>query len=334
MGVSRETGPSSPIEVSFCVVNTQQRDLLARGLDAIARERADLPVRCEALVLDNASTDGSAALARAHPAVERVIALAERRGKAHCDSLLLRSARGRFALLLNEDSELLPGATRALLEALSADQRAGAAGAALLRPDGSAQACAWRFPTPWTSLLAALGLARALVVQSRGEQTRRVDWCQSSALLVRRKAAAAVGYLDEQFFVYSDEVDFQKRLSAAGYHTLYVPAARAIHHEQLSSAQDSAPRIVELARGRDRYMRKHHSRAAAFAVRVLSALGYLLRALPAALTPGRSPTRALRHARASLMPARGSGLRERAEAHNRALAKSARAPAHEQAQQR
>ena len=334
MGVSIQAGSSSPIEVSFCIVNTQQRDLLARGLDALARERASIPARCETLVVDNASTDGSAALARDHPAVERVIALRERRGKAHCDSLLLRSARGRFALLLNEDSELLPGATVALLDALRADPKAAAAGAALLRPDGSSQACAWRFPTPWTSFLGAIGLARLLVVQSKGERTRRVDWCQSSALLVRRQAAAEVGYLDEQFFVYSDEVDFQKRLHEAGYHTLYVPAARAIHHEQLATAKDPSPRIVELARNRDRYMRKHHSRPSALAVRLLSAFGYLLRALPAALMPGRSPARALMHARASLMPARGSGLRERAQAHNRALERRVSEPAPGQSQQR
>jgi N-acetylglucosaminyl-diphospho-decaprenol L-rhamnosyltransferase len=327
MAVSTQSTSSPPIEVSFCVVNTDKRELLANGLQAIARERASLPFACETIVLDNASTDGSAELARAHPAVERVVALPRRAGKAHCDSLLLRSARGRFALLLNEDSELLPGATQALWEALRADPKAGAAGAQLLRPDRRPQPCAWRFPTPLTSLAAAIGLARPLVVQSKGARTRKVDWCQSSALLVCRRAAAAVGYLDEQFFVYSDEVDFQKRLRGAGYHSLYVPAARAIHHEQLATATDFMPRIVELARNRDRYMRKHHSRLAALLVRLASALGYLLRAGAAALLPGRSPDRALAHARASLMPARGSGLRERAEDHNRALERAGAAPA-------
>ena len=97
------------VEVTFCVVNTQQRELLVQGLDAIAKERAALPFTSEVLVLDNASTDGSAGAARNHPAVDELIALDQRRGKADNDTTLMRRARGRYALLLNEDSELLPG---------------------------------------------------------------------------------------------------------------------------------------------------------------------------------------------------------------------------------
>src|SRR5215471_14746830 len=99
------------IELSYCVVNTSQRELLLRGLDAIARERRSLPFASEVLVLDNGSRDGSADAARAHAAVDEVIALERRRGKAANDSELLARARGTYALLLNEDSELQPGAT-------------------------------------------------------------------------------------------------------------------------------------------------------------------------------------------------------------------------------
>ena len=98
-------------------------------------------------------------------------------------------------------------------------------------------------------------------MQSGGGQTRRVDWAQSSALLVRREAAAAVGYLDPDFFVYYDECDFCKRLADAGHPTLFVPAAEAVHHDQLSTDLAAGlPRIVEFHRNRDLYMRKHHSR--------------------------------------------------------------------------
>src|ERR1035441_8406651 len=107
-----EAGPprTGEIELSYCVVNTSQRELLLRGLDAIARERETLPFASEVLVLDNCSRDGSAEAARAHPVVVETIALELRRGHAPNDSELLRRARGRYALLLNEDSELLPGA--------------------------------------------------------------------------------------------------------------------------------------------------------------------------------------------------------------------------------
>jgi N-acetylglucosaminyl-diphospho-decaprenol L-rhamnosyltransferase len=304
------------VEVSYCIVNTSQRELLLRGLDAIARERENLPFATETLVLDNGSRDGSAQAARAHRAVDETIALAERRGKAENDSELLLRARGRFALLLNEDSELRPGATLALRQALKDRPDAACAGAKLLRPDGRAQACAWRFPTPLTALAGALFLHRLYTVQSKGERTREVDWCQSSALLVRREAAAQVGYLDPDFFVYSDEVDFARRLRDAGWRSVYVPAAVAVHHEQLSTDAVPERRIVELSRNRDLYMRKHHSRGAARAVRWLTAYSYALRALAALMLPGHSAARYWRHVTAILRPQRGAGLREAVAEYN------------------
>jgi hypothetical protein len=314
------------IELTYCVVNTSQRELLLRGLDALARERADpgLPFQTEVLVLDNGSRDGSARAAREHPAVDEVIAQDERRGKALNDSTLMQRARGRYALLLNEDSELLPGATLTLWQALQTRPDAACAGAMLLRPDGGAQACAWRFPTVATALAGALLMHRLYTVQShRGESTREVDWCQSSALLVRREAAAQVGYMDPEFFVYSDEVDFARRLRDADWRSLYVPRARAIHHEQLSTGAAGERRIVEMARNRDLYMRKHHSAGAARAVRWLTAWSYALRALAALALPGHSARRYWRHVTATLRPERGKGLREAAAEYNRAGAGAA-----------
>jgi N-acetylglucosaminyl-diphospho-decaprenol L-rhamnosyltransferase len=306
------------VELSYCVVNTSQRDLLVRGLDAIARERADLPFATETLVLDNGSRDGSVEAASAHATVDETIGIDHRRGKAVNDSELLQRAHGRYALLLNEDSQLQPGATLALWQALQSRPDAACAGAKLLRPDGRAQACAWRFPTPLTALAGALFLHRLYTVQSRGERTREVDWCQSSALLVRREAAAQVGYLDPDFFVYSDEVDFARRLRDKGWRSLYVPQALAVHHEQLATGAVPERRIVELARNRDLYMRKHHSPAASCAVRWLTAYSYALRALAALALPGHSPRRYWRHVTATLMPRRGQGLREAADEDNRA----------------
>jgi N-acetylglucosaminyl-diphospho-decaprenol L-rhamnosyltransferase len=307
------------VELSFCVVNTEQRGLLRYCLDAIARERATVDFETEVLVLDNASQDGSADVARRHPVTTDLIALPERRGKAENDSALLQHARGRFCLLLNEDSELEPGATAALHAALAQDDRAGAAGAMLVRPDGVQQPSAWRFPSPWTALLTALWLHKRRVVQSRGDEIRRVDWVQSAAMLVRREAAAEIGYFDPAFFVYSDEVDFCRRLADAGWSTLYVPGARAVHHEQLVTGSVPARRIVEFSRNRDRYMRKHHSPLSAALVRWLTAWTYGVRALAAVAMPGHDARRYAKHVSATLFPGRGEGLAEAAQEFNRRL---------------
>jgi GT2 family glycosyltransferase len=307
------------MRLSYCVVNTNGRELLMRCLDAIERT-APPGLEREVLVLDNASEDGSAGAVRARgDAATRLIALDRRTGKAENDSTLLREARGEYCLLLNEDAELEPGAVEALMRALDEDPGAGAAGSQLLDPDGRPQPCAWRLPGVGTALIGALFLHRPFTVESRGAGTRDVGWVQSSAMLVRRSAAEQVGYLDPRFFVYSDETDFCKRLHDAGWRVLYVPEARAIHREQLSSDREAASRrIVEFHRNRDLYMRKHHSRAAAAAVRWLTGWSYLARALAALVIPGRDARRYLLHARQAVAPGRGEGVREAAEKLNRA----------------
>lgn len=305
--------------VSYCVVNTGSRELLMRCLDAIERVTA-ADLEHEVLVLDNASRDGSAEAVRARGGPLRLIELDRRRGKAENDSTLLRAARGRYCLLLNEDVELQGGAPAALVAALEDDRRAGAAAAQLLDPAGHPQPCAWRLPSVWTALVGALFLHRRLVVESGGDQIRTVGWAQSSAMLVRRRAAEEVDFLDPAFFVYSDETDFCKRLADRGFKTLYVPAARAIHREQLASDRAAAERrIVEFHRGRDRYMRKHHGALQAALVRPLAAWAYLVRAGAALVLSGHDSRRYLTHARQALLPRHGEGLREVAERFNREL---------------
>ena len=301
-----------PPALSYCVVNTNGREDLLACLDAI--ERTHPPgVEREILVLDNASEDGSAEAVRARGGDIRLIALERRVGKAENDSTLLREAKGVYCLLLNEDSELRPGAAEALMAALDADRRAGTAGAQLLDSAGEPVPCAWRFPSVGTALAGAVFLHRLLTVQSRGGETRRVDWAQSSALMVRLEASAEVGYLDPAFFVYYDECDFCKRLAKADWHTLFVPAAEAVHHDQLSTDLAAGlPRIVEFHRNRDLYMRKHHGRLAALAVRLLTAWSYGLRTLAATVTPRRSPQIMWAHTRQALLPDRGKSLRDRA----------------------
>jgi hypothetical protein len=280
-------------------------------------------VEREVLVLDNASEDGSAEAVREWMAgpgsseLVRLIESDERVGKAENDSRLLTEATAPFCLLLNEDTELRPGASAALMEALESTPGAGAAGAQLLAPDGAPQPCAWRLPGLATAIAGTLFLHRFGTVQSRGDRTREVGWVQSSAMLVRRDAAMQVGWLDPRFFVYSDETDFAKRLRDAGWSILYVPGAQAVHHEQLATDRGAGSRrVVEFHRGRDRYMRKHHPSLAPFA-RPLAAFPYLLRAAAALVLPGHDPGWYMLHARQALRPSGGEGLKEAAEAFNR-----------------
>ena len=311
------------MELSYCVVNTNGRDLLLECLRSI-RETHPEGTEHEILVLDNASEDGSAEAVDANFPGVRVIRREQRAGLAANNSLIMSEARGELCLLLNEDSELLDGAVGELLEALHGDPGAAVAGAQLVSPDGSPIPCAWRFPSLGTALAQALLLHRRLVTQSRGGDgpPREVGWVQSCTMLLRRDVAEAVGYLDTDFFVYSEEVDFQKRIHDSGWRILHVPRARAIHHEQL--ATDRSPggrrRIVQFHRGRDLYMQKHHSKPVVLLSRGLWAASYVPRAIAAVFMRGQDPGTYRFHARQALRPSRGEGMREAAEAYNRAHA--------------
>jgi hypothetical protein len=314
------------MELSYCVVNTNGRDFLMECLRSIRRTHPE-GVEAEILVLDNASDDGSADAVEAEFPEVRLIRRDRRAGLAENNSRILADANGRFCLLLNEDSELLDGATSELLAALRDDPGAAVAGAQLIDSQRDPIPCAWRFPSLGTALAQALLLHRLLVTQSRGGDgpARPVGWIQSCTMLVRREVAESVGYLDPDFFVYSEEVDFQKRMHDAGWRILHVPRARAIHHEQLATDRTAGGRrrVVQFHRGRDLYMRKHHSRPVVLLSRLLWSASYVPRAVAALLLPNREPATYWLHARQALMPVRGEGMREVADAYNRALGSEA-----------
>jgi N-acetylglucosaminyl-diphospho-decaprenol L-rhamnosyltransferase len=299
-------------------VNTNGRDDLLACLEAIERTRP-AGLEHEVLVLDNASDDGSADAVRERFPHVRLFALERRTGKAENDSLLLKEAAGTYCLLLNEDSELRDGAPEALLDVLERDPRAAVAGAQLLTSEGEPTACAWRLPDAGWALAAAVFLHERYAVQSGGTEVREVGWVQSSAMLVRRAAAEQVGWLDPDFFVYSDETDFCKRLHDAGWRILFVPHGRAVHHDQLGTdAAAMRRRIVEFHRNRDLYFRKHHMPVTRLLWRVCWTWAYLVRAAAAVLLPGHDPRRYLTHARQQLLPGTGGGIREAAAAYNAA----------------
>ena len=266
-------------------------------------DRAHAPpdLEHEVLVLDNASDDGSAEAVRELDRDIRLIALDRREGKAANDSRLIEEARGEFCLLLNEDSELQPGAVPALLGALRSDrERRGRRGPAALARWRTRSPAPGACPALETALAGALFLHRRFTVESGGDATRPVGWVQSSAMLVRREAALAGRRLRSGFLRLLRRDRLLQAPLGRGWRILHVPSARAIHHDQM--AQDAAGaerRIVEYHRNRDLYLRKHLGSRSS----VSAAPGARL-ALPAARarcagSPGPLP--------ASLLAARPSG---------------------------
>jgi GT2 family glycosyltransferase len=296
------------MDLSYAIINTNRRRDLLRCLASIEATHP-AAIEHEVVVVDNASEDGSAdAVAKRFPRV-RVVERRDRASLTENFNQLLASTNGRLFMFLNEDVELLPGSTAAMVAALDADPTAAGAGAMLLDPRQRPTPCAWRLPSVGTAIAGALFLHKWLVTESGGAGTREVGWVRSAAFLGRRDAIDSVGGYDTDYVFYSEDTDLQKRLHDAGWRILHVPGALVVHHETADAERPRrVRRIVQFHRSRDLYMRKHHSSAARFACRPLWAWPYLPRAAAALVLPGEDAGLYLIHARQALLPWIGTGM--------------------------
>ena len=257
--------------VSAVIVSFRSRDTLPGCLDSlrVCRERVPL----EVIVVDNASGDGTPDLLRERYPEVVVIANPDNRGFARAVNQGLGRASGRCLLVLNPDCIVTPEALDCLLAALEARPLVAAVAPMLLDKEQRAARSCGRFPTLWTLFCDHLGLAqkfprsplfgcykyggRALAV------VNRVDWASGAALLVPRPAYERVGGLDENIFMYMEEVDWCRRAAQAGFSVRYVPAAKVLHHGQRSSKEVPGESYLHNLRSRVYYFRKHHGALAA-----------------------------------------------------------------------
>ena len=302
-------------ELSVSIVNTNSRDLLLACLESLRGEDAEI------VVLDNASEDGSADAVRERFPDVRLIAQDFRAGFGANHNTVIRATTGRYVYVLNEDTTADDWGFDRLVTHLDESPRVAALGPRIVYPDGRHQDSAWRFPSPAVAALGLVSLGRVGIKQSSGTAPRGVDWVMGAAVLLRRAALDEVGLFDEEFFLYSEEVDLQLRLRRAGWGVEYFPGVTIVHHESQFSAEIPERRINEMWRSRHRYWRKHHSPAGARLAALATGTQYAARGVLARDRAFRARMRL--HARDSLH-VDGPGLRELAEEWNG----RARTPAH------
>lgn len=259
--------------LSIIIVNWNTRDLLR----ACLRSLPLTDPASEIIVVDSASADGSADMVRAEFPAVTLIASPDNLGYSRGNNVGLARSQGDFVFILNPDTQVAPHALPHLLAALHADPQVGVVGPLLRYPDGSVQASRRRFPTLLTLFLEstwAQGLAPRTVLDHfyardlPADQPAEVDWLVGAALLVRRTAYAAVGGLDETFFMYSEELDWCRRLKQAGWRVRHVPTAEVMHFEGRASAQVPAATHIRFNASKVRYTEKYHGRAWASVLRL------------------------------------------------------------------
>lgn len=244
---------------TIALVNWNTRDMLLACLASVAAHAPGAAV----VVVDNASTDGSAeAVAAAYPHV-RLIRNAENLGFARANNQVLAAVATPYVWLLNSDTELRAGALDALERYAEARPRLAVVGSALINPDGSPQPCAFAFPSPfatwaeWLYLPGALARWRDRLGALRPRRERgATDWVLGASMLVRTAAIAEVGPLDEGYFMYSEEVDWCRRFRDAGWEVHLEPDSVVMHHGGGSTRQMPERMLVELFRSRTRYFKR------------------------------------------------------------------------------
>lgn len=257
-------------DLTIAIVNHETRELLRACLASVVSGAAD--ERPPIVVVDNASADGSAEMVRDEFPCVRLIASAENRGYGAGANLALAACTTRYALLLNADTRLTPGAPATLADYLLRHSRVALAGPRLVAPDGALEPSCHAFPGAATALLELTSVGRVAdaLAQVPGlpalhppasahDRARPVDWVTGAALAIRRDAFDAVGGFDESFFMYWEETDLCYRLAAAGWVTHFVPAAAIVHAGAASTSQRRAEMAFQFLAGLRRFSARHYS---------------------------------------------------------------------------
>jgi N-acetylglucosaminyl-diphospho-decaprenol L-rhamnosyltransferase len=291
------SAPPSETDVHISIVNWRTYQLVATCLESI--EAISGPPATTVAVVDNESRPGElSALASRFPFV-RFIPLAYNAGFAAGTNLGLRSGSGRYALLLNPDTELAPNTLALLVSKLDEDPTLGAAAARLILPDGRTQRSCRGLPSLPRLLWSAVFLDKVPLINrlcggymmtSWDHRTERdVEQPAGAFLLIRRECLEDVGFLDEGFHMYFEDVDWCHRALHRGWRIRYFPSATVRHASGGSADQAYARAIQQMRHSLVRYFTKHHGRRAGQLARVLSVMHTLTHA-PLWWVLGRLPT--------------------------------------------
>jgi len=266
------------LDLGIVVVSYNTRDLLRTCLQSVYASRGDFTF--ELCVVDNGSSDGSAAMVATEFPQVKLIANEENVGYPTANNQGLKafgfaesregtdgSEAPRFALLLNSDTEVPPDGLARMLDFMADHPDAGASGPKLVRPDGTLDlACRRSFPTPEISFYRMIGLSRIFPRSPRfgqynltyldPNQMAEVDSVVGAFMLVRGEAITEAGLMDESFFMYGEDLDWAYRIKNAGWKIYYTPRVTVLHVKKASTRQNPRAQI-EFYRAMEIFYRKH-----------------------------------------------------------------------------
>jgi GT2 family glycosyltransferase len=283
-------------DLSIVIVNYNTCALLRDCLASVYNSQGRL--NFEVIVVDNASTDGSAVMVEAEFPQAALITSPVNGGFAYANNLGLRRAgfnedgsprpeAPAYALLLNPDTLLPPAALSDMVAFLESRPEVGAVGPKLVRLDGSLDlACRRAFPTPAVSFYRMVGLSKLFpgsrifgrynMTFADPDELLEVDAVVGAFMLVRREAIAQAGLLDETYFMYGEDLDWAYQIKAHGWKIFYNPAVTVTHVKRAASRR-SPKAQVEFYRAMDIFYRKFYAKTTPFWLHGLIVAGIQLR---------------------------------------------------------
>jgi len=258
---------SAPL-LSIIIVNYNVRDFLHHAL--VSLQKAMKGMKGEIIVVDNASDDGSIEMVRRRFPAVQLIPSKSNLGFAKANNVGLKRARGKFILLINPDTLVQEDTLRVMLRFFEENHDVGLAGCKILNPDGTFQlACRRSFPRPWAAFTKMVGLS-ALFPTSRlfgrynltylsPDETYEIDAVSGSFMMVRREAYEQVGGLDEDFFMYGEDLDWCYRIQRAGWKNYYVHTTQIIHYKGESTKRSNLNEIRTFYQAMHLFVQKHLS---------------------------------------------------------------------------
>lgn len=273
------------IDLSIIIVNHNTKKLLADCLSSLRAQEEDLAL--QVVTVDNGSQDGSPEMVlRDFPNVH-LIRNETNEGFAKPNNQGLALARGRYCMLLNSDTIVKPRALKILVSFMDDHPDVGACGPRLLNSDGTLQRSCREFPSLWRHFCDMSGLENlfphsvfgSFEVRFDHDRIAEVDQPMGAALLVRSEVIRQVGYLDEQFKIYYNEVDWCKRIKNAGWKIYFVREAEIVHYggKTTEITNRSLEQFDEMTRNTIRYYEKHTGPVGLAGYRILLVAGFSVR---------------------------------------------------------
>jgi GT2 family glycosyltransferase len=284
--------PTASPEISVVIVAWNASHYLELCLDSLAK---DPPRRSmEVLVIDNASADDTIEMVESRFPWVKLIKSKENLGFAKGNNVAIRQCRGRIIALVNPDVIVFPGCLDALADFLDENPKVGNVGPRVFNPDMTQQSTCRRFPTLWNNFCSATHLegifkgrrffAGEHMFYFPHDRTLPVDVIVGCFSTVRREAFDEVGLLDEDLFMYGDDVDWCRRAWNAGWEVVFYPGARAIHDRGKTTAPFPVHFAVAQQRSVLRYWTKHHTFLGVLGIKSIMFSHHLLRYAVAALS--------------------------------------------------